>query len=74
MEDRLMKTCPMRALDVGLYDKMAAEYGLAEVYPLPARSTTTPSLILVPNRKYRASDTYTLTNFEEEIQAGGKKL
>lgn len=62
--------CPMRALDFGTRDELAAKYGEGdvEVEPLP-RDTTGPNLILNPHRKAQKSGSGTgfTANLDEEL-------
>ncbi len=63
-------SCPMRALDFGDMEELAARYGEgdAEIEPLP-RATTAPSLVLTPHRDSQKSGSGAgfLANLEEEI-------
>jgi anaerobic dimethyl sulfoxide reductase subunit B (iron-sulfur subunit) len=63
--------CPMRALDVGSREELAARHPqatpeAAEVYPLPAAALTRPGLLLTPHRDARrlAAGAH-IANYEE---------
>ncbi len=62
--------CPMRALDFGPYEDLAAKYGEGdvEVEPLP-RNTTNPNLIINPHRNAQKTGlgTGAVVNLAEEL-------
>lgn len=64
-----VETCPMRALEIGVYDELVAKYGdVRDVAPLPSSSQTSPSIIINPHRdaKQDASEGYTVSLYRQD--------
>ena len=63
-------TCPMRALDCGVYEDLVAKYGKGniEIEPLP-QNTTNPSTIIKPHPKAQATGagTGSVLSFKDEL-------
>jgi len=61
-------SCPMRAMDFGEYDDLVLKYGKqGDIYPLPNRHHTEPSIIVNPHRNadHVALEQPEISNLEE---------
>lgn len=67
-------SCPMRALDFGTMDQLSARYGdVGEVWPLPSREITAPSIVITAHSKAALADTKTAIVANREEVEGGKQ-
>lgn len=56
MDPACVSACPNRALGYGEYAELKRKHGNAsQVFPLPAPSTTTPALVVIPHRNLAAA-------------------